>query len=582
MRYSKGWKILVPFILSATIALAGCAQEEASGGVTDVADALFLSEHENGTAQTAEQSATITEDMPNATSEVSEILTESGEDAAVEQAKKLTEEECVQIEQFLGDVGSIGFLLSVYERPEDLDAEQVFMIGAGLPVTEVTEEEVEAYLEKTGEEEAPDLLRLGSQQVSDFLQYRAGVSLGNLTKEPNWIYLEDYDAYYLPQVKEETSLCSFEVTDAAVQGDYYRVHYRKKSDLKEPDGWHVPIFEVILKKNGDSYRFCANRLWIEKDLLLRPYCRVELETFGEVELCAYEPDPDIAEADVTFEIISEGEVKAVLPGLNEQNLRPNMTFEDVAFVDTGDYDGDGKKEILTVCRYKFSRKANGRMDGLEARIYRFTEDGTPELDEELCSRINEKMQVLSLSGIAQFIKTGEDREIFKSREEAFAAEIGEIDKDAYDRFALIYINDDRDPELLEMGATPDKGAKIVFYNNGVLTDYKISRVFSYLSKENLLFSKSGTNNLFEEALYVYAGGGLNVYLRGIYGTMDSAVTAFTADGKPEYSYTWEGSFVTEAGYQDALGFAYNRQKAIDVSMIETVGAEEMLEALKKQ
>ena len=133
-----------------------------------------------------------------------------------------------------------------------------------------------------------------------------------------------------------------------------------------------------------------------------------------------------------------------------------------------------------------------------------------------------------------------------------------------------------------MGATPDKGAKIVFYNNGVLTDYKISRVFSYLSKENLLFSKSGTNNLFEEALYVYAGGGLNVYLRGIYGTMDSAVTAFTADGKPEYSYTWEGSFVTEAGYQDALGFAYNRQKAIDVSTIETIGAEEMLEALKKQ
>ena len=155
MRYSKGWKILVPFILSATIALAGCAQEEASGGVTDVADALFLSEHENGTAQTAEQSATITEDMPNATSEVSEILTESGEDAAVEQAKKLTEEECVQIEQFLGDVGSIGFLLSVYERPEDLDAEQVFMIGAGLPVTEVTEEEVEEKKKKTGEEEAP-------------------------------------------------------------------------------------------------------------------------------------------------------------------------------------------------------------------------------------------------------------------------------------------------------------------------------------------------------------------------------------------------------------------------------------------
>ena len=57
MRYSKEHVILIPFILSIMIALAGCAQEEASGGVTDVTDALFLSGNEEGATAEAEGSS---------------------------------------------------------------------------------------------------------------------------------------------------------------------------------------------------------------------------------------------------------------------------------------------------------------------------------------------------------------------------------------------------------------------------------------------------------------------------------------------------------------------------------------------
>ena len=45
MRNRKGWSILIPFILIGIMALTGCSEEEASGGVTDVTDALFLSEN---------------------------------------------------------------------------------------------------------------------------------------------------------------------------------------------------------------------------------------------------------------------------------------------------------------------------------------------------------------------------------------------------------------------------------------------------------------------------------------------------------------------------------------------------------
>ena len=46
MQRLKGLSVLIPFILSGIMILTGCGQEEASGGVTDVTDALFLSEKE--------------------------------------------------------------------------------------------------------------------------------------------------------------------------------------------------------------------------------------------------------------------------------------------------------------------------------------------------------------------------------------------------------------------------------------------------------------------------------------------------------------------------------------------------------
>jgi len=512
-------------------------------------------------------------------------------------------------------------------------------------------------------------LRLSAQQISDHLQYRAGLSFDDLTDQPDWVYLEDYDAYYLPRGNGGTDKYAFEVTDAAVQGDYYRVHYRFRREHPETDGWYDPVYETILKKNGDGYRFCANRIWLEKDLLLRPFCSVEIEPYGEVFLCAYEPDLTSPEnADVTFELVKNGEVVERLPGVSEDNLRPGMQFDDVVAVDTGDYDGDGIREIMAVCRYKVpraSRKDDGkeaagkadasalREDGLEARIYRFAEDVDTEpeeesvegvteesaeaadeetaeesveaaeeetgaepdegstgefseesaegateefdtasveepvakrkleLDADLSGRINRDVRTLSITGIAQYIETGKDRGPFESRMEAYSAEIEAAAGMGYDRFALINVNEDREPELLEIGSTPDKGAKIIFYNNGELQETKVSSNFSYLNKGNLLYSKCGTQNVFNEALYVYGGGSFDVYLSGTYGALDAAETAYSADGKPQYLYTWEGSYVSEAGYRDALEFTYNRQKEVEASKIETLSAEKILEELKK-
>ena len=583
MRDRKGLRVLIPFILATVLIMTGCAQEEAPGGVTDVTGAFALPEGETGEdAQTQASGEKSSEEASPATVTVSEISSASEEEGNRPKARNLSESECLELEKFINDTGNYGFLLSVYEKPQDLDAEQVFFEGAGLELRVPAEEEREAYLEETGEEMAVNLFRLGATQVNDYLQYRAGVSMDELSHKPDWVYLEDYDAYYLCHGDEETNVCDFEVTDAAVQGDFYRVHFRVRREAPDLDGWHIPVYEVILKKNGDSYRFCANRLWMENGLLLRPYCEFDTESFGKVRFCSYKPDRNAGEyADVTFSFVKASDVLFNLPGMSASNIRENMEFDDVKAVDLADYDGDGAKEIVTICEYQIGKEGKGRPDGAEARIYRFDSDGMPQLDRDLTAAVNKNVTVLSLSGIAHYIREGSDRKAFGDRMEAFAAEVAEADPESYNKFALIYVNDDRFPELLELGTSECKGAKIVFYKDGVLEEAKVSSDFSYLNKANLLYSRSGTDNLFTEGIYVYTGNGFDVYQSGTYGTMDAAVTAYTKARKPEYTYKWEGSVVSEAGYNDAKGFIYDAQKALDPGKITMLGAEDFLQELKK-
>ena len=565
MRYLKVWKCLFPFILAGMTALTGCGDEEAPGGVTDVTGALFLSE------ETQESDA---ENGPEGY--LSGIAGAETDQGLTAKAREITEEEKSGFEAFLNEPGNYGFLLSVYERPQELDAEQVFFTGAGLTLKPVTDEEREAYLEKTGREEAVNLFGLSAAQISEHLLYKAGIALSDLSHKPGWVYLEDYDTYYQCHADEETNLCTFEVTDGAAQGDYYRIHYRPVKAAPEEDGWHTPCYEVILKKNGDGFRFLANRLWMEKDLLVRTYMRAGLNPGGYTSICAYSPDPRSGEnADVTFALIQKDEVKCILPGMNDTNIRKSMIFGNVRCIDTGDYDSDGRTEILTICRYQPAREWSGRNDRLEARIYRLDDQGMPALDKRLTRKINRKLPTLSISAIEHYIRTGKIRPMYENWKEAFAAELSELDPEDFDRFALIYIDDNRVPELLEMGNSPEKGARIMVYHDGVLEETKVNRDFSYLRKENLVYCKNGTGNVFTETLYIITGGRLGIFQNGYYGTRDAAVTSFKEDGSPDYSYQWEGSEVSGAGYREALHFLYDTDRAVRSDKIKMMSLEDI-------
>lgn len=129
--------------------MTGCAQEEAPGGVTDVTGAFALPEGETAeSAQTTGEASS--EEATPATVTVSEISSASENEGNPPKARTLSAEECGELQKFFNEVGNYGFLLSIYEKPQDLDADQVFFAGAGLGLRVPADEEREAYLEETG------------------------------------------------------------------------------------------------------------------------------------------------------------------------------------------------------------------------------------------------------------------------------------------------------------------------------------------------------------------------------------------------------------------------------------------------
>lgn len=649
MLRKRGRIVLVPFIIGCmALTQTGCgdssAQEGATGGAANGAGAQFITRNADSTDDSGGQP--LPEEQSAGTSGTdAAALQEETESSSSSSARDLTSEQCRELEEYINREDSYGFLLSSYEEPQDIDADQVFYIGAGIGAYELSEEEtaaVEAAEKETGaaeennsaavaetgsgaetgssvtsessaengstelgsagrmsasddgasdadtsddestdiaaEEDADaagadnfiNLLRLTREQIEDLLQYKAGISLEDLTRQPeSWIYLKEYDSYYINRGDEDTNLTTFEVIGGSQKGDYYTIHYREQRLSKPMDAFNVPVYEAVLKKNGDAYRFCSNRLWIQRNLLADASFEVNLNPLGDVTLCAYRPDTSVdAGADVTFTIVRDGRALFSLPGVAHDNVRSGAVFKSVEDVGFGDFNGDGFTDIAVICSYSYDEgDSTARADGLEARLYDGTEEGHFVYNRGGSIRLNNGVGIMNYTSLRAYMNGNPLEESYDSWQEAYKASVQADDPKDYSGYALLYIDEDSTPELLKMGNTEAAGARILTFYNGTLREKRLSRSFSYLEKENLLLNTRGIYDFYSEEIYGISGGSMNVIQSGSYGVTNSAVADRDEDGNPIYTYEWEGADLSWAGYRDSISFIYDTTRAVSSDSI---------------
>ena len=360
---------------------------------------------------------------------------------------------------------------------------------------------------------------------------------------------------------------------------------QSSGEVPQENAIYQPVYEVQLQKTGSDYRFCYNIVWTQKDLIESQSYKAELKPVGEVFFAPLYPDTAQNEmADVTFALEQNRAVLAILTPMEENNIRKDRIFTGVDAVDFTDYNEDGFTDILTVCSYT-GVSEDGKKDGTirEARVYTGRKDAVPVLDREKTSAVNQNVEVLNITNVIGYLtgKTDGKAKTYSSWKEAFADYISEIDTEEYDGFDLIYLNEDRTPELVLVGATTAKGATIAVYRSGTVEETWLNRRdFQYLEYENLLYSPSGVENLHYDTIYSIAGGRLGVSVQGYYGNSSFARVRFDEQGKASYDYFWEGGQVSESGYRDGISFVFDmsRSKTCEGEQLMTAG--ELLEKLK--
>ena len=368
---------------------------------------------------------------------------------------------------------------------------------------------------------------------------------------------------------EESSEDSEEKTGA---GTKKSAHYR-------------PVYEAMLKKTEDGWQFCSNILWVQKDLIEAQSYRAELAPLGEVFFAPVYPDTSTdPKADVSFTLVQDVGLLAVLEDMEEDNIRSDRIFKGVEAVDFTDYNKDGFMDILTVCTYTKVGE-DGRRGGelTEARVYEGRKDGAPELKKKKTRQVNNDVETLNISNITAYLtgKTdGKDKK-YKSWKEAYADHIRNLDEEEYDGFALIHMNDDRVPELVQVGATSAKGTTVVVYKGGTLNETWLNRRnFLYLEYENLLLSASGVENLHYDSIYSITGGKLRLSVQGYYGNDSFARVQYDEKGREVYYYIWDGGRVSASGYRDGISFIFDTSRAKSSGEEQLLSAEELLEKLE--
>ena len=169
------------------VVLLGCgdrAVEIQSNNTADTAEMLDTTEASDTTETTETEDTTDTMETS-----VSEIVAET---------VALTEQELAQWTAYVNNRENNAFLLSYYDEPKQIDLNELFYSGCGMDMEELTDREVQEYLEWAEMDEVQtDFTRITGEQVTSVLKLRLGLTMEDMEQPLEWCYLTDSDVYVM-------------------------------------------------------------------------------------------------------------------------------------------------------------------------------------------------------------------------------------------------------------------------------------------------------------------------------------------------------------------------------------------------
>lgn len=311
---------------------------------------------------------------------------------------------------------------------------------------------------------------------------------------------------------------------------------------------------------------------------------VELNPLGKVSFVSYAPDTKSnPKGDVVFTLTKDGGSVTELEGMNADNVR-SCYFKSVDAVSFPDYNGDGFNDIITVCSYVLSEDDRDML--VEARIYSADASGNFTLERTLTEEANSALAEKTVASVLGFLGAGTSGRLPASDnwQQAYIDYIKMWENDeAYTGYALIYLDADDIPELVQIGDYEAAGCRIIGWYDGKTYDNQLNRLyFSYIEKENLLCNSEGNMDYYYDLVYRMEKGRLVSVASGFFGAEDNSNVKFDENGERIYRYEWEGTEMSKEEYAKELNKVYDTSKARDgYEWDGRLTAEEMMKQLTK-
>ena len=328
----KSYRYMAGLCLALIVAGCGSGERktEEAGGKTEVP----------ATMDTAEKKA----DSEETTAETSE-------------ARDLTTEELRSFTDWIQRAENYGFLLSEYRDPKDADLGEIFYSGAGIATEPLTDAERQEYLEVSGREDIDtDCVRLTTEQINRVLIKRLGYTLDEMSQELPWFYLEKAKVWVTEH--GDTNYVNFTcVSGRELSAGVYELECVPGDASYRP---YVHSCHLTLQEKGEDYRILSN-VFDDSLTYSRSIYRIDNQSFkvdlggswGEVIFTSYAPGQTMyGNQDVSFSLVQDNAEIYDFPSVTADNYRDPACFREVLAVSFQDCNGDGWKDVITICDYE--------------------------------------------------------------------------------------------------------------------------------------------------------------------------------------------------------------------------------------
>lgn len=280
------------------------------------------------------------------------------------EGEELSEEELSQIQNFLNQSDSNGFVMSSYRTPDKIDWMQVFYTGSGLKNCDYPQEALDEYLSIIKKDSVEyDLLALSGEDVRALVEAKTGITDFELSKT-GYTYIEEYDVLF-DQVSDTNyvkAICEKGVRN----GELIQVSVYGETDRIGRVGSYRRITLIETGDSKNPYHFYSNRELWEK--YVDDTMEASDHETDEKIICAYisgEFGPEIV-------VIDDNAVsRIVYLRLKDHDMTNFDDYKEIVFYDVNGDEykdmiiiaSDDKETIAVVCSSYEDRSGNICLNG---------------------------------------------------------------------------------------------------------------------------------------------------------------------------------------------------------------------------